>query len=105
MQLDAVNLRNVTNAGLARFNTVSEKTNVEIQQIRKQQELDKGKLESQNHMIRTIENSLIEHEKRVMESFSFYEEQYDAKLYNLLIRRDDQDDRIEEMKLVNTDLQ
>lgn len=47
----------------------------------------------------------MEYEKRVIESFGFHEEQFDAKLYNLLIRRDQQDDRIEEMKLVNTDLQ
>lgn len=58
-------------------------------------------MEAQALVFSTLNTSVIEYEKRVVENFRMHEEHFDSKLYNLVIRRDKQDNKLEEMRLVN----
>lgn len=69
--------------------------------LEKYLEVDKNKIESQGLMIRSLEDGLMKYEKRVGETLEMHEEHFDSKLYNLVLRRDNQDDRISELNLIN----
>lgn len=66
--------------------------------------MEQEKITSLAIMIRQLEDDIMKYEKRVLEGFELQEEQFTTKLYNLLEKRNDQDAKIAEIKLVNENI-
>lgn len=55
-------------------------------------------------MVRQLEKSIMDYEKRVLDGFQMQEENFITRLYNLIEKRDNQDSKIAEIKLINENL-